>query len=1069
MVEFAHSTILASAGSGKTWQLSTRYLRLLALGASPSRMLASTFTRAAAGEIRDRILKRLAEAASQPKKLAELRQAIDMPRFTRQQAHEVLQRFVREMPAVQIRTLDSFFAAIVRSFSLELGLPRNAVIVDGERAVALRREAIRAMLEATDHDALVEILRQLIEGRSDRGVGSAIDATVRSLHELYREAPREAWEAIDFWPVLNEAEVARAISVLEEAGRTAALPTAHHRNALTKDLERLLACRPDSGHDWAEFLAAGLSKVIAAGGDMLYYKKPVPPELLAPYRRLIHHARGVVRNMVVLRTRATRDLLEKYDLAYDRTHRPRGEFTFADLTGLVTDRAMLDRPDLLSELAFRLDGRIDHLLLDEMQDTSMRQWRALSALAEEILATRPGERTFFCVGDVKQSIYGWREACPELLESLPETYDAIETITLAKSWRSSPVVIDAVNHVFAGVSGNPALENHSETASSWDSGWLAHSTEKEDLAGYVELRTVRRAGDDENQDEARLNEAADLVADLHHRAPHITIGVLTRTNKAAARMVYELGPSRRNIPATARGGGILVDSPPVNAILDAFRLADHPGHSVAAFNVMHSPLGPHLSFTDTGDAQENQHRAVRLSRFIRTLVQERGYAGVIDQWVRAIASSSDARQVRRMHDLIEVAGRFDRERSRTVGGGIRCDEFVRWAEAMASADPPPAPVEIMTIHKSKGLEFDAVVLPDLDVKIADSSKIDVVAARRGASGPITAICRGAKEAVWEQCDDLRELFQSHIGRLARESLCVLYVAMTRAKQGLYMLIDPAKRLASGDLSSNVPKTLAGILASALGNIPIDAETVVYSEGDAKWMEKKQKARPAPAIDRDRIEMPIALSPTTSARASAAAAPSQHVGFGEPHTLGDLLRREPDEAFDRGRAMHALFELIEWIEDGLPGREKCMDAICRTVPRRPREWCEQAVDRFFNCLDDAEIRAILSRNRAMNGRANGELRVWREMRFAREVAGAVQSGAIDRLVARSNGNGGWSSASVIDFKTDEVSRDDCSARAASYEAQVSAYRAAVAEFLRIDRAAVDATLVFVHPRAVLRMD
>ena len=127
-----HTFLLASAGSGKTWQLTSRYLQLIAGGALPASILASTFTRAAAGEIRDRILVRLARAASNEKDRAELADALDAPELTGERVLSLLADVARSLHQMQIRTLDSFFASVATAFALELGLPHGVRIVEGD-------------------------------------------------------------------------------------------------------------------------------------------------------------------------------------------------------------------------------------------------------------------------------------------------------------------------------------------------------------------------------------------------------------------------------------------------------------------------------------------------------------------------------------------------------------------------------------------------------------------------------------------------------------------------------------------------------------------------------------------------------------------------------------------------------------------------------------------------------------------------------------------------------------------------------------------------------------------------
>ena len=210
--ELQHVSILASAGSGKTYQLTNRYLQILARGAAPFSILASTFTRAAAGEIRDRILRTLAESADADDKRHELTRRLQRPGLSRQFVLDLLTSLAHNLHRLQIRTLDSFFGTIVRCFCLELGLPSDARIVDEDEAARLRRSAIQRMLEEGDEDAIIELLSSLTEGSSERAVTDTIDNTVSSLYDLYREARyTDAWQAIAPAVTLTEAALDHAI------------------------------------------------------------------------------------------------------------------------------------------------------------------------------------------------------------------------------------------------------------------------------------------------------------------------------------------------------------------------------------------------------------------------------------------------------------------------------------------------------------------------------------------------------------------------------------------------------------------------------------------------------------------------------------------------------------------------------------------------------------------------------------------------------------------------------------------------------------------------------------------
>lgn len=1121
-----HISILASAGSGKTFRLSSRYLALIAAGARPATILATTFTRAAAGEIRDRILSRLAQACvDRPKReelIASLRSEIGDSRLDLgvPALRDLLGGLTRDLHALQVRTIDSFFAGIVRCFALSLDLPPNAAIVEGERQRMLTRDAIRMMLADGDPQRLIDLLREFIEGRADRGVTDVIERTVTGLHGLYREAPREAWDAIRHSPTLEPEPLARAIASLEAAGEAASYPDRRHRTALEKNLDQLRSCADARADDWAAFLDAGLAKPIARG-DAVYCRKPIDPRLVDAYAPLIRHARAVVRNAIRSRTLATRDLLERYDAAALAARRAARAITFDDLTAAVASQA--DTMEL-ADIYFRLDARIQHLLLDEMQDTSVEQWRALMPIAREVLATYDGSRTFFCVGDVKQSIYGWRDAAPDLLERLPDMFESVRSDSLEKSWRSSPVVIDAVNRVFTRVAANPVLADFTGAAEAWDGGFRTHQAVEKNrrLPGRVELRVCRAARDGEHPAAVRLREAAELVRDLHARAPMLSIGVLTRSNKAVGHLLNEL--TSMGVRATGRGGGPLTDAAPVNAVLDALRLAEHPAHTIALFHVANSPLwavlggeeqtraeepedrkkaehesgaAPRHAEGHAAEAPEKPHdhdatggaalpspaRAAALSRHIRRLVMEHGLARTVARWVRHLAPSCDARELRRLHELVELASAHDAHPT------PRLDDFVRVVETTAVADPMSARVEVMTIHKSKGLEFDLVILPDLDGRLIRTDNALVAVERPEPGGPVTRITRWVSEDQWGHFDDLRTLHESTKRRLARESLAVLYVAMTRAIGGLFMLIDgPVKR---------APKcSHAALLMNALapGRDREPGETL-YESGDPGFLERLAEARAgrsapvagAAADALDGAEAVILLRPSrlasvaTESPSKEAEADAAHAADDEPFRLSDA------EALDAGTAMHAMFEQIEWIEDGVPDDGALRRAVSRALPRRATAWIDEQLIAFRAALENPNVRAVLSRNggepSAINDQPSAQpsgigargsefvaapptRRVWRERRFIRDHDGAIQLGAIDRLDVTYDATGRCVGARITDFKTDAIESPRVVEHAARYRRQMLTYRAAAASVLGIDESAVDLQLVYVRSGIVL---
>ena len=1047
--DLQHVSILASAGSGKTYQLTNRYLQILARGAAPFSILASTFTRAAAGEIRDRILRTLAESAEVDDKRGELTRRLQRPGMSRQFVLDMLQALAHNLHRLQIRTLDSFFGTIVRCFCLELGLPADARIIDEDEAFRLRRAAIQRMLEEGDEAAIIELLSSLTEGASERAVTDTIDNTVSSLYDLYREARyTDAWRAIPPGETLSEAQLDHAIADLR-----AAVPAGPKRtiDAHAKDCERAEQCKTGSSDDWMEFFAGGLAAKIA-DGTCIYYAKPIDGHTVAAYSRLLHHARGVYRRRVIDQTRATHELLVRFDDCYQRVKHQHKALTFADLTVAL---AQADLSGQLDDICYRIDARLRHVLLDEMQDTSIQQWNALRPIVDETVSYTPEERSFFCVGDVKQSIYGWRNACPEILSRVDTLLGAgagIVKQTLATSYRSAPAIIDVVNKIFNDLGENPALLRYPDAAHRWDEEFTAHTTTRSELQGYVRLRTVARCEDQAKRQALRLQEAAALVEELYHRHPGKSIGVLLRTNGAVGRVLYELGPTRRKIPATGRGGGPLTDAPAVNAILDLLRVADHPDHSVAAFNVLTSPLGPVVGLTEDGPGPRH-----RVAARVRRLIASDGLARTLQPWIKAIAPQVDERQYRRCMQLLQLAQSYD------VRASLRCDDFVAMVETRAVADPSASAVQVMTIHQAKGLEFDIVILPELEGELASTRTLKVVYERSGDAGPISKIARHVSKEMWSMFDDLRPMFEQHIGRLAHESLCLLYVAVTRAREGLFMLIDPP-----GESSRSTPARMASLVLHALCQThgPVEPDQVVFEWGDPQWLAPHPPVATAPidpsAPHLESPQAPLQFAPTQGPLLrSASALASELAGrtVGEVMGLGD----GPTSAW--GGALRALFAEIGWLEDFTPDRPALIAAVQAATPNRDEEWAAARVHEFLQILEKPVLRRALSR-----GSAPAEaLRLERKVPFARLESGALQTGEIPRVVLEfaevlpgSGLEAQAQRATVLGFCLDAVeTAEQAAERAAGYREPMSAWRSATAEQWGLARTDVAGVLLFVN--------
>lgn len=1040
---FPHLIIRASAGSGKTYQLSSRFIALLAAGQTPDSILATTFTRKAAGEIFDRVLWRLAEAVADDKKRAELGKSIGDESLSVIRVRTLLVETLAALHRLRIGTLDSFFMKLAGSFALELGLPPGWRIGDEVEDRELREEAVEAILGADRSEELLMLFHLLTKGEARRGIGDLVLDTVTSLYGLFRETEPEAWHQLTCKEPLSKEQ----LDGLIEQMRQVKLPNKLQTDARDSDLEKALR------EDWKDLLSAGLCKKVS-NKESSYQRKPIPPELVKLYIQLLEHMRARLLSQVIRQTEATHDLLTKFHEEYWRLKQESGSLRFDEVTGALSHAAAaVASPE---QVAFRLDGQISHILLDEFQDTSLPQWQVLRPLAKRVMEAGAKSRSFFCVGDVKQAIYGWRGGLAEMFDSLDKDLPGLASQPLSESFRSSPVVIDVVNKVFRDLPQHPNLEHYQDAVNQFSSGFLPHTTRKTGLPGYVCLQTAPQPSrSDEKAQDALLKFTAQQIADLVVKAPGRSIGVLCRKNDVVARMIYEL--KNLSVEASEEGGNPLTDSAAVELVISLLQIADHPGDTAARFHVASSPIAKEIGLRKFDDARA----AAKLSHELRTELLRDGYGAAIYRWARLLAPSCDKRELNRLQQLVEMA--YDYQPKST----LRADAFIRLVQEQRKSDPSSAHVRVMTIHQAKGLEFDAVFLPELDSKLLGQNPAFVA----GRASPLSAVNRVIRYAGDEVQRLLppqwQQLFDEDRDRRLRESLCTLYVAMTRPIHALHMIVAaPGERQ-----EKNFPKTYAGMLRFTLGsglNPPPD--TVLFEQGNPDWMNNPYQAAKSPARKpTDSKSRTVMLADAgRPSRGLVRASPSSLEGGARVH-LGRLLGEKSAYGQSYGSLMHAWFEAIEWLDDG-PPTDGDLRAIAAAVSARIGELPSRSLplEDFRKALRGPRVSALLSRRHyeLAAGGKDVTLEALRELPFAFRQEDQLLNGSIDRLVlVRQSGR--LTAAEVIDFKTDTVtSPTQLPELTEFYRPQLEAYKKAAERITGLPAERITARVVFLSADEVV---
>ncbi len=1030
--------IRASAGTGKTFQLSNRYLSLLRT-CPAERILAVTFTRKAAGEILERILLRLADAALNDKRRRELAAFLGGPELTADECRQLLASTVRQLHRVKVSTLDSFFSRLATSIPLEIGLPPNWSIADEHAAAATTLQAIDDVLRSGSEADTRRLVRLLAKGEVPRSITSLVTRAVQTHYDVFRISPEEAWRRIQP-PLPIAGDELEALLIEHEQLDLAECPGIRKAHATD-----ILRCRQG---DWEAFLGGGPAKKLLEG-DTKFNRKELPARVIDVYRRLIHHARSVLLRIWADQILALHALLSTFDDARRQRLRETGDLRFDDVAVALAKRL---RDVDSKSLIHRLDGDVDHLLLDEFQDTSLLQWDVLQPFVSA-LDHRPGT-SFFCVGDVKQAIYGWRGGVAALFDKVQRDVPGVQSGMLNHSRRSAPAILYAVNFVFQNLDRHPNLGDLEGDVREWQQAFPQQTTALTNAPGYVCLRTATaepadvddRPGADEKRDQC-VGTAADLVAQLVAERPQLSIGVLTRGNEMIGRLIHEL--AARKVLASEEGGVRLATSAAIQLIQSLLRFADHPGDSVARFHVAHSPLGEWLGILPQMDPAEAQAAALN----IRRELTRDGYEAAIERWSNRLRPQCSDRDWSRLRRLCVLAAGYESVAS------LRPSAFADRIEEERIEEPTASSVRVMTIHKSKGLEFDVVVLPDLDIRIHDAPAMCVGTPEPAARPDAVLTYRGGLHQSLLP-PELKRAVEQQRRSDVHEALCCLYVAMTRAAHALHLIIAPQQPVASGE--TTFQKTAAGLVRAALSTRPdLPPETILFEYGNPRWFDElpsppDSSSTPPPAPAAGPIE--LRDRETGRIRGRQTASPSHSERTHRPVPAARLLSLDAAGGRERGTLWHFWCQQIEWLSGAAPERDRLRQLgrpKCRSEERLDAE-----LDAFLQTIAAPAMKALFQQSSVISSRIDlgpgVQARCLTESRFALVENDLCITGTIDRLILYER-SGAVVGADVIDFKTDLAG--PASPLHSAYSSQLSQYAAAVAKAQQIAPETVRAQLVW----------
>ncbi len=725
----------ASAGSGKTFALSVRFLALLFKGANPSEILTLTFTKKATAEMKERILdylkilqKENLEDEKEKEKsqniLKELEEKYRLnPSFVQNRAQEIYQRFLNA--EIRISTIDAFFQSILRKFCWFVGLSANFEVNEDTKAHQQRLN--ESFLSALNNEQLEELSVFITQCLSyDSYTSDSVLERLRFLkNKLYLFDPNKQEPVFDEEGFLEKLRsLNRQIQSVETASDTA---------------KKAIKC-----DDFRGFLNSSLTW-LKKKSEYRYFKKF--KDEIPTLESECEEIENDLKRYYEARESALFKKFPKFIQLYDKATSKIQALDFDAIKDKV--HALLNGYEEMPAefFYFRLDSKIAHILIDEFQDTSLNDYKILVPFIDEIKAgigQAKWHRSVFFVGDVKQSIYGFRGSFSSLFESVSKDFyhDNLEF-----NHRSSPLIINYVNTIF-----KKAYQN-SPTAY-LEQKYPKASSNKHARDGYVKVSLV--ADERELLLEQILQEAKNL---LEHRIDPKDITLLCATNDDALEIKNYLQKNLSAIrPSTESSAKLsqFVESKIIKNALE-YALAEEP----------YKPFYKHSVLKLAGYLHDD---AIALAGFNP---KKESVAGFVWKVMELFELYTECAQI-----CLELAV-----------GCEDANEFLEKLEAKEIASFKAEGAQIMTIHKSKGMQFPYVIVCERLGKPKTNNSNQFLEEYSGTELLRLYYRMKNREAVdkdYARALDKEEAAKDH------EETNVYYVAFTRAELGLIVVAKDKK-------------------------------------------------------------------------------------------------------------------------------------------------------------------------------------------------------------------------------------------------------------------------------------
>ena len=988
-------------------------------------LVALTFTRAAAGEIYERLLMLLCEALTDRKKFQDLTDSWQESEFgstldaTPEKLTVLLRLLLSRMNELKIGTIDGFMMSAVSSSPFELGLPGGVKLGDPAQNRRQTERLLRGVLSAEGMDRNIgEAVREASLGRESRGYFDLFLEQIERFDRFYHERGNP-----EVWNRFSGLFAGRDLKLLQSAYAvwhqfyltnidTAAKTAAKKMPALDELLNKCAAPAPESGalfngadcealrvffKDWEEVASGNFSV------SSQTWMKKLPDEVKSAVRALLLAAGKYLVAAASRRNEGMRKLFSAYADAREKMIRSTGMIAFSDLPRLLSDTGN----EWVNDLQFRLNCRLRHWLLDEFQDTSAEQLYVLNSVIDDV---SDGESSLYIVGDVKQAIYHWRNGDRRLMAAETGTF-GLEPHCLPCSYRYGKNICRALNHIFSldTFRLSPAAPAVTADWLNRDS-WIPHQSAVNRTDCF---EAVLFYDDPKFSLDSYAGFIARRIRELAIQENRLSCAILVRNNKIGIDLREALITVDPRLASMVvwEGNETLGSEKLISGILALLVAAGHPGDTVSfAAAAMNPPL---TALTDRPDILNELTRQLTLG----------GFHGAIS-WIldRIDRAQCDCFSDGNAELLLKLARDFD------AASGASHDTIAFRDAAWNSTKSDLAlagKIRLMTIHHSKGLSFDvtftALKENNYNVNWNSPDLNDFVVKTDGAGNVEWFLDAPRPEGML--IPEIRDAVNECHNEAVFEDLCNLYVSLTRAKRHVCVLLPPA----AGDAdkafraSSFVHR---GLFMAETPDEQLEKcdDCEILRIGDAWWLEQRQKDLP----------------PNRKLRIDFDAAPIRRLPRVEPSAHDMSLRRlltppvPGAAAAELGTKLHDHLEKHGLDRAAQPEVEKQL-AICRTNP---------------------EIVQLIAAKDC-----------WTEKSFEVELDGKWVSGRFDRVNFQRSANGKISGAILIDYKSDQCESPE--ERANVYTEQLAIYRRALQKLLGLSADDVKTALIFTASGRVVK--